>query len=73
MIQWCIDASIDDKLVSVAMDEGVTCVEVHDQLDTKCEASAVDCLRRSVAFFLNFPLLFTSSMMYSFTGSLRTH
>ena len=30
------------------MDEGITCVEVHDQLDTKCEASALDCLRQSV-------------------------
>ena len=35
-MQW---VSIDKKLVQVAIDEGVTCVQVNDHKDIKCEPS----------------------------------
>ena len=36
-MQWCIAASIDEKLVQVAMDEDITSAKVNNQLSIQCE------------------------------------
>ena len=70
-MQW---VSIDKKLVQVAIDEGVTCVQVNDHLDIKCERGKYHWTHQDNTeklFSVEFTLSrwFTVSLSHSFTGA----